>query len=209
VLEMLVNEKLISTPADLYTLTAQEIASLDRKGEKSAQNIINAIEKSKENDLYRLLFAFGIRHVGEKASKLLASHFKTMDNIIVATKEEILEIEGFGGIMADSVIEFFSQPESLELIGRFKEYGLNMDCLSVAEDDRFAGKTFVITGTLPTYKRSEATALVEKYGGKVAGSVSKKTSYVLAGENAGSKLDKANTLGIPVISEDEFNQMIQ
>ncbi len=207
--ELLVNEGLIRNPADLYTLSVTDIASLERLGEKSALNLISALEKSKENDLYRLIFAFGIRHVGEKAAKLLSEHFKNMDGIVNATVGDILQIEGFGEIMALSVVEFFSKPETKELIERLSAYGVNMESRKVTVDDRFAGMTFVLTGTLPTYTRTEAGALVEKFGGKVSGSVSKKTSYVLAGEEAGSKLTKAQSLGIPVITEEQFLEMIQ
>ncbi len=207
--ELLVNEGLIHGPADLYNLTPGDIASLDRLGEKSALNLISAIEKSKENDLYRLIFAFGIRHIGEKAAKLLSEHFKTMDGIAEATVGDVLQIEGFGEIMALSVVEFFSKSETKELIVRLKAAGLNMESRKVTVDDRFAGMTFVLTGTLPTYTRTEAGALVEKFGGKVSGSVSKKTSYVLAGEEAGSKLTKAQSLGVPVINEEQFLDMIK
>lgn len=207
--ELLVNEGLIHGSADLYKLTPGDIAALDRLGEKSALNLINAIEKSKDNDLYRLIFALGIRHVGEKAAKLLSEHFKTMDNIAAATVGDILQIEGFGEIMALSVVEFFSKPETEEMIAALKTAGLNMACKKVTVDDRFSGMTFVLTGTLPTYTRTEAGALVEKFGGKVSGSVSSKTSYVLAGEEAGSKLTKAQKLGIPIISEEQFLEMIK
>jgi DNA ligase (NAD+) len=209
VLEQLVREDLIHTPADLYALRAPDLAALDRLGEKSAQNMLAAIDASRGNDLYRLLFAFGIRHVGEKASKLLAEHFGTLDAIMEAGRDELLEIEGFGGIMADSVVDYFRKPESRELVERLRAAGVNMESQKTTVDDRFAGKTFVLTGTLPTYKRSEAAALIEQYGGTVSGSVSKKTDYLLAGESAGSKLDKANALGVTVLSEDEFNDMIR
>lgn len=209
VLEQLVREDLIRTPADLYSLRAPDLASLERLGEKSAQNMLAAIDASRSNDLYRLLFAFGIRHVGEKASKLLAEHFGTLDAIMEAGREDILEIEGFGGIMADSVVDYFRKPESRALVERLRAAGVNMESQKTTVDDRFAGKTFVLTGTLPTYKRSEAAALIEQYGGKVSGSVSKKTDYLLAGESAGSKLDKANALGVTVLSEEEFNDMIR
>ena len=209
VLELLVNENLIHTSADLYELTASDLVSLERLGEKSSLNLIEALNKSKENDLYRLIFAMGIRHIGEKAAKLLAERFGNLDAIMQATVSDILEIEGFGEIMALSVVEFFSKPGTRDLVERFKSVGLNMECKTVKVDNRFEGKTFVLTGTLPTYTRNEAGALVEKFGGKVSGSVSKKTAYVLAGEDAGSKLTKAQALGIPVISEEEFLEMIK
>ena len=209
VLELLVKENLIKTPADIYNLRVGDIAGLERMGDKSASNLIAAIEKSKENDLYRLIFALGIRHVGEKAAKLLSEKFGTMDEVAKSGVEDILEIEGFGSIMAQSVVEFFSKPETHHLISRLKESGLNMKSKKEKIDDRFAGKTFVLTGTLPTYTRSEAGAIIEKYGGKVSSSVSKKTDYVLAGEDAGSKLTKAQGLGINIISEDDFLEMIR
>lgn len=209
VVELLINEDLIHNPADIYGLRAIDIAGLDRMGEKSAENLIDAIEKSKENDLSKLISAFGIRHVGEKAAKLLSEHFGSMDAILSASVIDVLGIEGFGQIMAESVVEFFTKPETIDLINKLKDYGLNMNSMKEKIDDRFAGQTFVLTGTLPTYTRQEAGALIEKYGGKVSGSVSKKTSYVLAGEEAGSKLTKAQELGITVIDEVQFLEMIK
>ena len=208
VVELLVNEGLINNPADIYGLKAPDIAGLERMGEKSAQNLIDAIEKSKDNDLSKLISAFGIRHIGEKAAKLLSGHFGNMDALLSATVIDVLGIEGFGRVMAESVVEFFSKPETEDLINRLKEYGLNMNSNKEKIDDRFSGKTFVLTGTLPTYTRSEAGAIIERYGGKVSGSVSKKTDYVLAGEEAGSKLIKAKDLGITIIDETEFEEMI-
>jgi DNA ligase (NAD+) len=207
--ELLVNEKLINNPADIYGLAAADIAGLDRMGDKSAQNLIDAIEKSKENDLSKLVSAFGIRHVGEKAAKLLSEHFGNMDALMSASVGDVLEIEGFGRVMAESVVEFFTKPETIDLINRLKGYGLNMNSNKEKIDDRFAGKTFVLTGTLPTYSRAEASAIIEQYGGKVSGSVSKKTDYVLAGEEAGSKLTKAQDLGVTIIDEEEFLRMTE
>ena len=209
VVELLINNDLIKNPADIYELTPSDISGLDRMGEKSAINLISAIEKSKENDLSKLISAFGIRHVGEKAAKLLSEHFGSMDAILTASVIDVLEIEGFGQIMAESVVEFFSKPETLDLIMRLKEHGLNMNSKREKIDDRFAGMTFVLTGTLPTYTRPEASAIIEQYGGKVSGSVSKKTTYVLAGAEAGSKLTKAQDLGINIISESDFLDMIK
>lgn len=209
VLETFVNEGMIKTAADIYTLQRDKIASIDRMGEKSADNLIAAAEKSKENDLSRLVYALGIRHIGQKAGKLLAEHFGTMDKLIAATTEEIAEIEGFGLIMAQSVTDFFSHPESIKLIDDLKALGLNMECHREIVDMRFEGMTFVLTGTLSTYTRSEATKIIEAFGGKASGSVSKKTTYVLAGEDAGSKLKKANDLGVTVISEEQFGEMIK
>lgn len=208
VLETFVNEGMIKTAADIYTLDRDKIASIERMGEKSADNLIAAAEKSKENDLARLIYALGIRHIGQKAGKLLAEHFGTMDKLIAATTEEIAEIEGFGLIMAESVTDFFSHPESIKLIEDLKALGINMESRKEIVDMRFEGMTFVLTGTLSTYTRSEATKIIEAFGGKASSSVSKKTTYVLAGEDAGSKLKKANDLGVTVISEEEFAKLI-
>ncbi len=208
VLETFVNEGLIKTAADIYTLPKDKIASIERMGEKSADNLIAAAEKSKENDLARLIYALGIRHIGQKAGKLLAERFGTMDKLIAATTQEIAEIEGFGLIMAQSVTDFFSHPESIKLIEDLKSLGVNMESQKEIVDMRFQGMTFVLTGTLSTYTRSEATKIIESFGGKASGSVSKKTTYVLAGEDAGSKLKKANDLGVTVISEEEFGKLI-
>ncbi len=209
VLETFVSEGLVKTAADIYHLDREKIASIERMGEKSADNLIAAAEKSKGNDLARLIYALGIRHIGQKAGALLSEKFGTMDALMNATAEDIAEIEGFGLIMAKSVEEFFSHPESRQLIDDLKLVGVNMESQKQIVDMRFEGKTFVLTGTLSMYKRSEAEKIIESFGGKASGSVSKKTSYVLAGEDAGSKLKKANDLGITVISEEEFAQMIK
>ncbi len=209
VLDTLVNEGLIKTAADIYTLRKEDIASIERMGEKSAQNLIDAAEKSKSNDLSRLIYALGIRHIGQKTASLLSEKFGTMEKVMNATTEEIEEIEGFGRIMAENVTDFFSHEESRELIERLRELGLNMESQKEIKDNRFEGKTFVLTGTLSQFTRSEATAIIESFGGKASGSVSKKTSYVLAGEDAGSKLKKANDLGVTVISEEMFSEMIK
>ena len=209
VVEALVDNKLIVKPTDLYRLTAKDIATLPRMGEKSANNIISAIEASKQNDLYRLIFGFGIRHVGEKAAKLLADHFGSMDALMNASVDDILKIDGFGKIMAESIVEFFSHADTHEMVETYKELGLNMENHKQVTDTRFDGMTFVLTGTLTQFKRSEASEIVESFGGKVSGSVSKKTTYVVAGENAGSKLEKANSLGVSVLTEAEFADMIK
>ena len=209
VLETFVNEGMIKTAADIYNLDREKIASIERMGEKSADNLIAAAEKSKGNDLARLIYALGIRHIGQKAGALLSEKFGTMDALMNATAEEIAEIEGFGLIMAKSVEEFFSHEESRQLIADLKAVGVNMESQKQIVDMRFEGKTFVLTGTLSMYKRSEAEKIIESFGGKASGSVSKKTSYVLAGEDAGSKLKKANDLGVTVISEEEFAEMIK
>ncbi|MBR7060651.1 MAG: NAD-dependent DNA ligase LigA [Eubacterium sp.] len=209
IIETFVNEGMIKNTFDIYHLDKEKIASLEGFKETSANNIINSVEKSKQNDLGKLIFALGIRHIGEKAAKLLSSHFKNIDNIISASEEDILEIEGFGSIMAKSVVEFFSKESALQLVDELKKAGVNTESLSVVEDNRFEGKTFVLTGTLTSFKRSEASKIIESFGGKTSSSVSKKTDFVLAGEAAGSKLDKANALGVRVISEDEFEVMIK
>lgn len=209
VLEALVSEGLIRTAADIYTLRKEDIASIERMGEKSAQNLLDAAENSKGNDLSKLIFALGIRHIGQKTAAILSEHFGTMEKLMNATTEEVEAIEGFGRIMAESVTDFFSHTESRELIEKLRTLGLNMESQKEIKDNRFEGKTFVLTGTLSQFTRSEATAIIESFGGKASGSVSKKTSYVLAGEDAGSKLKKANDLGVEVISEEMFSEMIK
>ena len=206
--EKFISENLISNVADIYDITAGEIMMLEGHQEKSAKNLVEAIERSKQNDLSRLLFALGIRHIGQKAAKLLSEHFGDIDSIIAASEEEIAEIDGFGGIMAKSAADFFSMTQTADLIERLKAAGVNMKSLKEKSDDqRFAGLTFVLTGTLPTLSRKEATEIIENLGGKASSSVSKKTSYVVAGEEAGSKLQKATDLGIPVITQDDLLKM--
>lgn len=209
VLETFLKVGLIGKISDIYQLDYEKISSLDGMGQKSADNLKKAVEKSKENDLSKLLFAFGIRHIGQKASKLLSDHFLNLDNIISATKEEILNIDGFGEIMADSVVEFFSLEQTKQMIDELKNFGLNMESQREIKDNRFEGMTFVLTGTLSTYGRKEAQEIIESYGGKAASSVSKKTTYVLAGDAAGSKLQKATDLGVTIINEEQFAEMIK
>ncbi len=199
---------LLSTPAGIYYLKADDIAKLDRMGEKSAQNLINAIEKSKTAGLARLLCAFGIRQVGSKAGKVLASHFGTLDALMAASEEELQDIPDIGGITAKSIREWFDNEQSQHQIRLLREAGVSFESGESVKDRRFAGLTFVLTGTLPTYTRDEAAEIIESFGGKVSGSVSKKTSYVLAGEAAGSKLSKAQALGINIIDETRFIEMI-
>lgn len=210
VVEQLLDAKLITNIADIYTLTLEDILTLERMGEKSANNLINAINKSKQNSLDRLLNSFGIRHVGTKTSKILVKHFSNIEEMQDATFEQYNQIHEVGEIMAESLVKFFENNQTKDLIRRLKEAGVNTksDKQEII-DNRFEGKTFVLTGTLPTLSRNEATAIIEQYGGKAASSVSKKTSYVLAGEEAGSKLTKAESLGIKIITEEEFMQMIQ
>ena len=207
--EALVNSGMVKTPADLYRLDAQTVATLDRMGKKSAENLINEIEKSKQRDLSRLLCAFGVRQVGQKAAKVLARTFGSMDAIENATPLELTAVDDIGPITAESVVSWAQNPQTQHQIRMLREAGVNMLSREERRDNRFLGKTFVLTGTLTKYTRDEASAIVESFGGKASSSVSKKTSYVLAGEGAGSKLDKARTLGIPVITEDEFEKMIQ
>ena len=209
VLEQLSVEGLVKSPADLYRLTAADIIALDRKAEKSANNLIGAIEKSKENELYRLLFALGIRNIGLKAAKLVCENFLTIDDIMNAKAEDFEKIDGFGKIMAQSLENYFSLASTRELIVQLKELGLKMKpSPQKVKGGIFEGKTFVLTGTLPTMTRSEASTLIEEHGGKTSSSVSTKTSYVLAGEEAGSKLTKAQTLGITILTEQELLDMI-
>lgn len=209
IIETFVNEGMIAKTYDIYNLDFNKILSLEGFKETSANNIINSVNNSKNNDLSKLIFALGIRHIGAKAGKLLADYFKNIDLVMNASVDDILQIDGFGKIMAESVVEFFSSDSTKELIAKLKEAGVNMKSTNVVEDTRFSGMTFVLTGTLPTLKRAEASKIIESFGGKTSSSVSKKTTYVLAGEEAGSKLDKANKLGVQVISEEEFKEMIK
>ena len=209
IIETFVNEGMIAKTYDIYNLDFNKILSLEGFKETSANNIINSVNNSKTNDLSKLIFALGIRHIGAKAGKLLADYFKDIDLVMNASVDDILQIDGFGKIMAESVVEFFSSDSTKELIEKLKEAGVNMKSTNVVEDTRFSGMTFVLTGTLPTLKRAEASKIIESFGGKTSSSVSKKTTYVLAGEEAGSKLDKANKLGVQVISEEEFKEMIK
>ncbi len=209
VVEALVSAELIKSPADLYFLEPQSVAALERMGKKSAENLLAAIEKSKENDLGRLLYAFGIRQVGQKVAKTIAQHFGTLEAIQNATAEDFTAVDDIGTITADNLRHWFDSEQSRHLIRRLREAGVNMTAAQTGSDRRFEGKTFVLTGALERFTRDEASALIEDRGGKASGSVSKKTTYVVAGENAGSKLKKANELGIPVLTEDEFANMLE
>lgn len=205
----LIERKLISNIADIYKLTIDDVASLKKNGKKFAQNLINAIEESKKRDLYRVINSLGIRHVGVKLAKTLARYFKDMDKLIAATYEELRMIEDVGEITADTIYEFFRQDQTIDLINKLKQANVNMKAESQEnENEKFAGKTFVLTGSLEHYSREEASEIIEKMGGKTSSSVSKKTDYVLAGEDAGSKLKKAQELGITIISEEEFITML-
>ena len=212
IIEQLVDKGLIKNIADLYTLTVDDIASLKKNGRVFAQNLINSINASKKNDLYKLITALGIRHVGVKSAKGLTKKYKSIDEIAKANFYSLSTLEDVGEITANSVYEFFRQEQTQDLIKKLKEAGVNTKVIETEEDskydNRFEGKTFVLTGTLENYTRDQASEIIEKFGGKVSGSVSKKTSYVLAGEEAGSKLTKAQELGISIITEQEFDKMI-
>ncbi|MGN1298011.1 MAG: NAD-dependent DNA ligase LigA [Clostridia bacterium] len=210
IIGQLLERNLIRNIADIYTLKFEDIASLKKNGKKFAQNLIDSINNSKENDLYRLITALGIRHVGTKAAKILARKYENIDNLMKATSEELSTINDIGPIVADSIREFFLQDQTLDLIKKLKQEGVNTKSLEEKSDDnRLEGKTFVLTGSLEKYTRAEATNMIEKFGGRVSGSVSKKTDYVLAGDDAGSKLTKAQSLGITIITEDEFEKMVR
>ena len=209
VLKVFVEKELVRTADDIYHLDSDEIALIDRMGKKSAENLIKAAEKSKENDLSKLIFALGIRHIGQKAGALLSQHFMSIDNLMNATAEDICSIDGFGEITAQSVVDFFSLESSKNLVEKLKNSGVNTESKRTLKDDRFKGLTFVLTGTLSTLTRAQASEIIEAFAGKTSSSVSKKTSYVLAGEDAGSKLKKANDLGITVITEEQFADMIK
>ncbi len=205
----LVSKGMVHSAADLYTLTLEQLLTLDKFKEKSATNLLQAIQHSKQNNLDKLLFGFGIRNIGDKAAALLAEHFGSMQAIREATAEQIGEIDGFGGVMAQSVLEFFAKEGTADLVHRLADRGVNMQWKGEPKGDKLAGKTLVVTGTLETLSRSEAEALIVKNGGKASGSVSKKTSYVVAGAAAGSKLTKAQALGVPVLTEQEFLAMLE
>lgn len=208
IIDLLLDRGLIENAADLYKLRAEDLRDLDRMGDKSAQNLVDAIERSKRAGLERLVFALGIRQVGEVAARTIAEKYKTLDACFDATVESLCEIDDIGQITAQSIVEFFARPESRALCNALKAAGVLTESTAAPKGDRLAGLTFVITGTLPTMKRDEASALILQNGGKTSGSVSKKTSYLLAGEDAGSKLTKAKELNIPILTEAEFLAML-
>ena len=208
IVEQLVKNGFVKTVADLYTLTMQDLLTLDGFKEKSASNLITAIENSKSNEPDRLIFALGIRGIGQRSATLLCQRFGSVENIMNAELADIVAIDSFGDVLADSVYRAMREPHRIRLIERLKEYGLNMTYSKQAKGDTFAGLKFVLTGTLPTMTRDQAKEIIESLGGKCAGSVSKKTDYVLAGEDAGSKLTKAEQLGIKIIDENEFKAML-
>ncbi len=208
IVDALIDKGFVTTPADLYDLTLEEMKSLWQKGDTQAKKLLAAIENSKQQDLSRLIFALGIRQVGAKAGKTLAAHFGTMDALMSATVEELTNVDDVGSVTAQNIASWFAQPQAQEMLRRLREAGVNFESQRQVTDHRFAGKTFVLTGALSKFTREEATEKIEQFGGKASGSVSKKTSFVVVGENAGSKERKARELGIPILSEDDFLAMI-
>ena len=209
IVESLIEKGLIKSPADIYYLTLDEMSSLWHKGDLAAKKLLSAIESSKQQDVSRLIYALGIRQVGAKTGKVLASHFGSLDALMAATVEELTDVPDVGLVTAENIAAWFAQPQSKHMVERLRDAGVNFESLRTVTDNRFAGKTFVLTGALSKFTREEATEKIELFGGKAAGSVSKKTSYVVVGENAGSKERKARELGIPILSEDDFLQMIK
>ncbi len=209
IMEGLVNQGLVKSPADLYDLTKDQLLTLERMGEKSADNLLAALENSKQAGLARLLFAFGVRNIGQKGAQLICRRFSTWEELLAATQEDLASVDGVGGIMAQNLYEFLHRPETLAQMERLKAAGVDLTQSNQATGSALAGMTFVITGTLPTLSRKEAQTMIEQAGGKVTGSVSKKTNYLLAGEAAGSKLEKAQSLGIPVLSQEDLLSMLQ
>ncbi len=209
IVEALVEKELIKSPADIYYLTLEDVKSLWKSGETAAKKLLSAIEDSKKNDLSKLIFALGIRQVGAKTGKVLASHFGSLDALMAASCQELTEVSDVGAVTAQSIADWFAQPQSQHLVEKLRNAGLNFESTKTVTDNRFAGMTFVLTGALQMFTREEATEKIELFGGKAAGSVSKKTSYVVVGENAGSKERKARELGIPILTEEAFLNMIQ
>jgi len=208
IIEELINRKLISNIVDIYKLSLEDIASLKKNGKKFAKNLIDAIEESKSNDLYRVINSLGIRHIGVKMAKSLAKTYKTMEKLMNASVESLALKEDIGLITAQSIYDFFREEQTIDLINKLKECGVNMKLLEESIDNRLEGKSFVLTGTLKNYTRNEISEIIEKLGGKTSSTVSKNTDYVLAGEEAGSKLTKAQKLGVTIISEEDFVKMI-
>ena len=210
IIEQLVDRELINNISDIYYLKKEDISSLKKSGDKFASNLINAINDSKNNSLDKLISALGIRNIGTKSAKILAKRYGSIKNLINADEESLALIEDVGPITAKSVCEFFKQKQTLDLLEKLENAGVNMEAdVDEQSDNRFEGMIFVLTGSLEKYTRDEASEIIEKFGGKTSGSVSKKTTYVLAGEEAGSKLTKAESLGIKIISEAEFDEMIK
>ena len=209
IVDGLIEKGLLKNPADIYSLTVEDVKSLWQSGETAAKKLLAAIEKSKEQDLSKLIFALGIRQVGAKTGKVLAKHFGTMDKLMEAEIEELKEISDVGEITAGFIYDWFRQEQSIDMIEKLRAAGVNFESTISVVDTRFAGMTFVLTGALTKFTRDEATEKIELYGGKASGSVSKKTTYVVVGENAGSKEKKARELNIPILSEDDFLAMLQ
>ena len=209
IVEALIEKGLVKSAADIYYLTLEQMSSLWQNGTVAAKKLIDAIERSKQQDVSRLIYALGIRQVGAKTGKVLASRFGTLDALLGAMVDDLTDIDDVGQVTAESITDWFSQPQSRQMIERLRQAGVNFESKRVASDDRFAGKTFVLTGALTMFTRDEATEKIELMGGKVSSSVSKKTSYVVVGENAGSKERKAKELGIAILSEQEFLDMLQ
>ena len=209
IVESLIEKGLVKSPADIYYLTLDEMKSLWQKGDTAAKKLLKSIEASKEQDVSRLIYALGIRQVGAKAGKVLAAAFGSLDGLMNASLEELTAVSDVGGVTAANIVDWFAQPQSQHMVERLREAGVNFESKRVVTDARFSGKTFVLTGALSKFTREEATEKIELLGGKASGSVSKKTSFVVVGENAGSKERKARELGIPILTEDEFLEMIQ
>ena len=209
IVDGLIGKGLIHSPADIYYLTLEEIQSLWISGSTVASKLLSSIEASKQQDVSRLIYALGIRQVGTKTGKVLASQFRSLDALMNASVAELTEVPDIGGVTAQSIFDWFHQPQSVHMIQRLREAGVNFESKRMVTDTRFAGKIFVLTGALSKFTREEATERIEAFGGKASGSVSKKTSYVIVGENAGSKERKARELGIPILTEDEFLEMLK
>jgi DNA ligase (NAD+) len=208
IVDALIDKGHIKSPADIYYLTIAELKSLWKSGETAAKKLLTAIEGSKEQDVSRLIYALGIRQVGAKTGKVLASCFGSLDALMQATEEELTAVPDVGAVTAAYIVDWFHQEQSIHMVERLRQAGVNFESKRVVTDTRFAGMTFVLTGALTKFTRDEATERIEHFGGKAAGSVSKKTTYVVVGENAGSKERKARELGIPILSEDQFLEMI-
>jgi DNA ligase (NAD+) len=208
IVDALIEKNLLKSPADIYYLTLDEMKSLWQKGELAASKLLSAIEASKEQDLSRLIFALGIRQVGAKIGKVLATRFGTLDALMAATEEELTDVQDVGAVTARNIADWFAQPQSKAMVEKLRQAGVNFESKRVVTDNRFSGMTFVLTGALSKFTREEATEKIELLGGKASGSVSKKTTYVVVGENAGSKEKKARELGIPILSEDAFLDML-
>lgn len=209
IVQQLIDSLLLKDVADLYTLTQEQLTQLEGFAEVSAKNTVNAIEKSKSAGLDRVIFALGIRNIGQKAAKLLAKHFKSIDNLIAASADEIVEINDFGEISAKSVVDYFADDTNIELVEKLRRCGVAMEFSENIEDLRFEGKTFVLSGGLDSMTRSRAEEIIEAFGGKTSSSVSSKTSYLLLGDKPGSKLEKARKLGVEIIDEQQFLEMIK